>query len=601
MSKNLRLLAASAVLTLALVVAPPALATRIYALTGEATPRVLSIDSASPGVIAAALTPTGLSAGDVPQGIDVRPATGELLVLTANGGVGRIYRLDPVTGVASAPVALAADPADLTSPYTSLAGTAKIDVNPVPDRVRIVTSTGQNLRVNPANGLTTTDGDINPGTPVIAGVGYTNSFSGSVSTTLYDYNYTTDQLAIQNPPNNGTITAVGPSGIVANGGGEVGLDVTPANAAFLSARVGVPYNLYSLDLTTGAATALGAIGDGTVVIRDIAVAENLFRVAATTAAATESAGTAKVAVARDDAHAVATVNYATSDGTATAGADYTATSGTLTFAPGVLSRTIDVPIAQDASDEGYETFTVSLSAPHGAAPAGGVEGSFAMLAGATATSVAILDIAPNVPDRDGDGVPDAVDVCPNVVDPAQADGDHDGLGTACDPSEVPIPKQPAGTPASPSSPAGPSPAPTSKPTLLSGPCANARAGTAGDDGLVGTTAGDRLDGKAGADALSGDAGADCLLGGSGTDWLSGGDGDDVLRGGPGADQLRGGAGADQLFGDGGADLLLGGAGADRISAADHARDTIDCGAGRDTATVDRVDKVRNCEKVTRRR
>lgn len=593
-----RLVALSTVVTLALVAAPPALATRIFALTGEATPRLLSIDSANSGVVAAAVTPTGLQAGDVPQSVDVRPATGELLLLTLNGTTGRIYRLDPVTGAASAPLTLAADPADLTNPYTSLSGSAKIDVNPVPDRVRVVTTTGQNLRVNPASGLVITDGDINPGPPAIAGVGYTNSFPGSASTTLYDYNYTADELAIQNPPNNGTINAVGSSGISTVGNDSVGLDVTPANAAFLSARVGAVYNLYSLNLTTGAATAIGAIGNGTVPIRDIALAENVFHVATAITALTEGTGTAKVSVVRDDAHAVATIDYATSDGTATAGADYTAAAGTLTFAAGESSKTIDVAIAQDGSDEGVETFALSLSAPHGAAPGGGQEGSSAMLAGTATTSVAIVDVAPNTPDRDGDGVPDATDVCPNVVDPAQADGDHDGLGTACDPSEVPVPAPPLTTPPT---PAPPTTTPTPTLTPLPGACANVRAGTSGDDGLAGTTAGDRLDGKAGADALSGDAGADCLFGGTGTDWLAGGAGDDVLHGGAGDDQLRGGAGADRLFGEGGADVLLGGAGADRIAAVDGKRDTIDCGAGRDTATVDRIDKVRNCEKVTRRR
>lgn len=36
-------------------------------------------------------------------------------------------------------------------------------------------------------------------------------------------------------------------------------------------------------------------------------------------------------------------------------------------------------------------------------------------------------------DSDGDGVDDGVDVCPRVADPAQADGDDDGVGDACDP------------------------------------------------------------------------------------------------------------------------------------------------------------------------
>ncbi len=56
-----------------------------------------------------------------------------------------------------------------------------------------------------------------------------------------------------------------------------------------------------------------------------------------------------------------TVDYATADGTATAGSDYTSTSGTLTFAAGESSKTVSVPILDDAVDEGDETFTLSLS------------------------------------------------------------------------------------------------------------------------------------------------------------------------------------------------------------------------------------------------
>ena len=58
-----------------------------------------------------------------------------------------------------------------------------------------------------------------------------------------------------------------------------------------------------------------------------------------------------------------TVQYATSNGTAIAGSDYTSTSGTLTFAPGVTSQTINIPILNDAVNESDETFTLSLSNP----------------------------------------------------------------------------------------------------------------------------------------------------------------------------------------------------------------------------------------------
>jgi hypothetical protein len=40
--------------------------------------------------------------------------------------------------------------------------------------------------------------------------------------------------------------------------------------------------------------------------------------------------------------------------------------------------------------------------------------------------------APDDPDADGDGTPDACDVCPGLPDVAQADADADGVGDACD-------------------------------------------------------------------------------------------------------------------------------------------------------------------------
>ena len=117
--------------------------------------------------------------------------------------------------------------------------------------------------------------------------------------------------------------------------------------------------------------------------------------------------------------------------------------------------------------------------------------------------------------------------------------------------------------------------------LKPGACANAKTGTPRGDSLMGTTAGDLLKGLAGNDRLVGLQGGDCLDGGPGNDRLDGGPGNDKLTGGRGRDVLRGGAGRDSL------------------NAADGARDTVDCGKGRDSARVDKRDRVRGCEKVKR--
>ena len=59
------------------------------------------------------------------------------------------------------------------------------------------------------------------------------------------------------------------------------------------------------------------------------------------------------------------MNVSTAGGTAISGTDFSALPipTTLTFAPGVTSRTVTVPVIGDFLDEPDETFTVNLSNP----------------------------------------------------------------------------------------------------------------------------------------------------------------------------------------------------------------------------------------------
>jgi Ca2+-binding RTX toxin-like protein len=157
----------------------------------------------------------------------------------------------------------------------------------------------------------------------------------------------------------------------------------------------------------------------------------------------------------------------------------------------------------------------------------------------------------------------------------------------------------------PIAPVGPGPA---GPVLEPGACANTKRGTSAAERLRGTSAGDRLFGLGGGDLLSGLAGADCLLGGRGADRLRGGPGADRLSGGVGNDRSSGGPGADRLLGGAGNDRLRGGpgrnryaagAGKDTVDARNHRRERVDCGPGRDSASVDRSDRVRRCERIRR--
>jgi uncharacterized repeat protein (TIGR01451 family) len=61
-----------------------------------------------------------------------------------------------------------------------------------------------------------------------------------------------------------------------------------------------------------------------------------------------------------------TVDYDTADDTAAAPGDYTAESGQVTFGPGVMAQTIEIPVNGDTTFEDDETFFVNLRDPDGA-------------------------------------------------------------------------------------------------------------------------------------------------------------------------------------------------------------------------------------------
>jgi hypothetical protein len=144
-----------------------------------------------------------------------------------------------------------------------------VDFNPTVDRLRVTSDADQNLRINVDTGAATVDGalayaagDANAGQdPNVAGSAYTNSMAGATTTTLYGIDSARDVLVTQNPPNNGTLNTVGALGVDA--GDAVGFDIAPnGNTAYAALTVDGASQLYTINLTTGAAALVGGVGGG---------------------------------------------------------------------------------------------------------------------------------------------------------------------------------------------------------------------------------------------------------------------------------------------------------------------------------------------------
>ncbi len=240
----------------------------VYAVSSAGN--LVRFNAPSPGTIISSVPFTGITGG-VLQGLDFRPATGQLYALSYNAitGQAQIYTVKTATGVATrvgSAVTLAPSMENIS-----------FDFNPIVDRIRVTSSTGQNYRLNPNDGtISGTDtplayaaGDPRAGSmPAAYTVAYTNSLSTATATTLYFYDFSSNTIGIINPPNAGTLNTVGSSGITAISGTGLDLDITTnattgVNSAFLSANVsGSGNNFYSVNLSTGAATLIGAVGSG---------------------------------------------------------------------------------------------------------------------------------------------------------------------------------------------------------------------------------------------------------------------------------------------------------------------------------------------------
>lgn len=215
---------------------------------------ISSIDRMMPNKIVSNLKITGLQTDDELVGIDYRPKDGKLYAV---GLLGNIYTLNPATGSATFIKKLMADPTDTTdgnAAFTKILGDANlitVNFNPVADRLRVITNTGQNLRINVDTGATITDGAIklSESNPTIVAGAYTNAFAGTGSTKLYSIDQNSDRIYIQNA-NAGTLGVSAALGIDININGGGGFDIDPVtNVGFAALKLNTgAYKFFQLNL-----------------------------------------------------------------------------------------------------------------------------------------------------------------------------------------------------------------------------------------------------------------------------------------------------------------------------------------------------------------
>lgn len=273
LSTTLTALTVGAMLDLLGVAKPAAAATiNLIGLTDNNT--LVSFDPDSP----TSTSSVGVTGVDgTLLGIDFRSANSLLYGFT---NTNKLYTINPTTGAATFV-------STLSVPFNGGVATG-VDFNPAADRLRLVDINDQNFRLNVDTGavadfdaatpgiqpdlpLAYATGDANFGTsPNITAAAYTNAFAGpptpagvtppTRTTQLFGIDYILDTLVLQNPPNNGVLTTIGSLGI--DFGSTGGFDIFSPSSGVNTAFAASGSNLYTINLSTGAATTRGTIGNG---------------------------------------------------------------------------------------------------------------------------------------------------------------------------------------------------------------------------------------------------------------------------------------------------------------------------------------------------
>ena len=239
----------------------------MYATTQDN--RMAKFGSQNPSNSVTVVSFSGLAAGETVVGLDFGPRDGKLYAVSNQN---RIYTVDTTTGATIAIGASAFAPALIGASFG-------LDFNPTVNRIRVHSDADFNARLNQETGMVVDSDAVTAGVqadlnlnynagdagagmnPSVVATAYTNSNATATTTTLFAIDSSRDVLVIVAPPNDGKLTTVGNLGVDTSA--AAGFDISGASDgtafATLTSATGVS-SLYTINLTTGQATLLGAVG-----------------------------------------------------------------------------------------------------------------------------------------------------------------------------------------------------------------------------------------------------------------------------------------------------------------------------------------------------
>ncbi len=245
----------------------------IQALTQKM--EIISVNAGQPERVLKRVPIQGLREGEVLIGMDYRISKGVLFALSQRG---ILYTLDSGTGVATAVSKQPISPA--------LSGNVfGFDFNPVADRIRVVSDTGQNLRIHPDTGLVAAvdadlayaAGDLQWNSkPELVAAAYTYNKQDEKLTTNYAIDRRLGAVVTQGSvegvtpvvsPNTGILRTVGllTLGPLLDASFDIS-DVTGGGLAAVRTDANPITRLVLINLESGKADVLGVLGDGRPVV-----------------------------------------------------------------------------------------------------------------------------------------------------------------------------------------------------------------------------------------------------------------------------------------------------------------------------------------------